>query len=192
MRLVATLTPETMRFRTRLRNLPARLKREMLRAAKDAGKFLRDMAQLEYSLANFKPNASWYRNWKAKQGFDTRPLLRTHLQKNVLTFKVGGSGGDIVVQVGFPESATYPGWLLKSRYQRSPRRKSGGVRGIEDVTSRFDAKSIAKVALWNAQGIGTGGRSIPSRSVFQNLGQNYAHQAASYFRRAFQRAVMGY
>lgn len=121
-------------------DLPAKLHRELRSAAFDSGRMLTEGAKSQLGASWLAKNSARYQAWKARHGFDTRPMLRTHLMKRSVSWK-RFPGKRFGGQVGFRRGLRYPSSLGSGLKQR--RRSIAMVgRWLEDGSGNYPARPV--------------------------------------------------
>lgn len=163
MKIKADLTVGAKDFKRRLLNFDRAMRTELVRATYASGKLLEEGAKGTFGSWLLGPNAPGYRQWKAEQGYDTRPLLRTHIMRNSVKYVRKQFNSTVILgQVGIPKGLRYPGNLKRGTYKGPGRRNRKLGRPKAGMRSRYDSVYVSHAAYWNEKGIGR-----PERPVFE-------------------------
>ncbi len=152
-RQMVKLSGGTKSFITKLKKFDATLKARLERATAQIGKKLKEAThqQIE-SGEGWAKNSPMYAAWKAAHGFDTRPMIRSHLLASSVVYeRLSISSGWVGVSNG-----SYP-----SSLRRSYKTKARARKGSSSAT-------VAQVVRWHE---GSGGR-YPSRPIFPYVARN--------------------
>jgi hypothetical protein len=111
-------------LKTFAKRFPIKFKARLAEAATRAGNYLLDdlVDVIESQSMGWTPLSAKYLEWKAKNGFDTRILIRSSLMKQAIRFKRIGFGGWVGIPAGLPYPKNVSG--MASLVKRKPRKAS--------------------------------------------------------------------
>jgi hypothetical protein len=140
------------RFQTMSKGLEAKLMGRMNAAFIRCGSMIKNKMAEVMATGGWQANNPHYLEWKIKHGYDSRPLFRTHLLANSISFiRHMSTPAMMSAHVGWYPGAQYPG-MLKSGIHKgrvpNKRKRPLPIKGFGPF-SRYSTYPLERIAAYN-------------------------------------------